>query len=162
MKCTVVRVKGTLFVRCDMSLNSEPTMVSNFWPIDETCSRAAFRLVGYEVEDRGRDGRFSLSIRPALERLGDTIEYHQLKECVAALPQGGRTEASFQESTPIPPPRVRKGIEVRYQYGRWAFRDDPYYDDMRETALQSIADALQRQRQLGQIAAAALHALNWG
>lgn len=119
MKCTVVREKDRLFVRYEMTCWSEPTLAIGYWPIDQSISRAAFRLEGFQVEDRNYSGRFSLAIGPALDRLGNTIEYHQLKDCVAVLVNGAKTEAERIERQPIPCPKVRRGVETRYHEGTW-------------------------------------------
>jgi hypothetical protein len=35
------------------------------------------------------------------------------------LLEGGRTQAIYQETITIPPPKVRAGIEIRYRSGHW-------------------------------------------
>lgn len=34
-------------------------------------------------------------------------------------PAGGQAEAAFVEEHPVPPPTVRKGVEVRWHEGKW-------------------------------------------
>ena len=119
VKGTVVRRDGRLYVQHTDNLWSQPVQVIQYWPIEERLSRAASRLEGFTVVDHMGRGEFQLEYGAALERLGDTMEYHQLKECKAVLPHGGRTQSEFREEIPIPCPRVRKGIETRYECGRW-------------------------------------------
>lgn len=115
---TVIRDGNKLFVRYVTTLDSEPIEVSRDWPIDLQLSWAAHRLVGLPVVSEGGGG-FRLDWGAALEKLGDTIEYHQAQEAFAVLPQRGHTQAVNCKERPLPCPKVRKGIGVRYQCGRW-------------------------------------------
>ena len=88
-----------VYVRYDSSLSNEPLLISQFWELDNAL----------DMLEGGEECSFTLG---------------QPQWCVHT--RNGRiwfwtkTELpAFGENTPIPPPKVRAGVEVRYQNGEW-------------------------------------------
>lgn len=113
MICTVVREGYKLFVRFESIADSTPERVVGYWPVSEDRSIGAWQLEGCIVEDRAYQGVFS--IKPGVEGQ----DFWRLKQFKAVLVHNGRTEAERIERTPIPAPKVKRGIEIRWYEGRW-------------------------------------------
>jgi len=99
--------KGELCVIDEDSLSSEPKMLVLYWP---TGIRAADFQASYGSDMMGRQvrsGRFGGSY---------IIDGTRLQ---VNLTDGGQTRPIHSKKVPIPAPKVRKGVEVRYYDGRW-------------------------------------------
>ena len=99
--------KGELCVIDEDSLSDEPKMLVLYWP---TGIRTADFLASYGSDMIGRQvrsGRFAGSY---------IIDGTRLQ---INLTEGGQTRPIHNKIIPIPAPKVRKGIEVRYYNGRW-------------------------------------------
>ena len=82
-----------------------PETIVLWWPIGRLPRADYDHLLGQEAIDN-RDGIFRV----------------QIGSCGSQrfmLENGGQTQAIAVERTPLPCPKVRKGIETRYRSGRW-------------------------------------------
>ena len=102
---------GTLCVRDEYNQYSEPKKQVLYWPVNREASRNAALTVFPEIETgaelHGRDGCYSFY--RGMGSYSPTIR----------LENGGATKAIKVETLDVPPPKVRKGIEVRYRNGVW-------------------------------------------
>lgn len=98
---------GWLTIREEDSWTDEPVKVITWWPIcqDSRASLESMELLNKECTYEG-GGVYSIRLAP--------YQYRR-----ASLPQGGSTLPIAVERVPIPPPKVRKGIEIRYRNGSW-------------------------------------------
>lgn len=99
--------KGELCVVDEYPLPREPTQMVLYWP---TGIRVYDFQRGYGEGLMGRSVRYSGS--SGLYSIDGT----QLK---IRLATGGQTKPIHSKKVPIPAPKVRKGVEVRYYDGRW-------------------------------------------
>lgn len=93
--------------------SSKPILRTWYWPIME-CSRynAELYALGHELQE-STSGIYAYAPDP-----NNTLSYAALRTRFA-LCDGGRTQAVRVESEPVPPPKVRAGIEVRWRDGCW-------------------------------------------
>lgn len=89
----------------------EPMMVTNWWPIERVYpgEREVLDLTGARCE-LYPEGRVIFKMGTSPTALWGR-ERH--------LADGGKTLPIHTENIPIPPPKVRKGIETRYHAGNW-------------------------------------------
>ena len=111
MTDTLEDLDGQLVVAARYRYSDQPIVIVNYWP---TGIRTAdfLRDYGYtlpmEVRDNGgAQGSYSI---------GQRLYGHAL---TVRLIDGGKTQAIKQEQVPVPPPKVRAGIETRYRRGQW-------------------------------------------
>lgn len=113
MADTLVERDGLLYVRSDMVHYDAPKVTSNFYPVSD----------GYGGQVRASDFN--------REHIGKPVKYvsghgfyrlergAMLGDIIIRLPQGGQTQATFQETEDVTCPKVRRGIETRWRDGRW-------------------------------------------
>lgn len=94
---------GWLFVVDDATRTDEPMATFAFYPLG---------LKAYVLRDYGR------SVPLQVTYCGEGI---YVDDCGLrfALKDRGRTIPEYFEECQIPPPRVRAGVEVKWQHGRW-------------------------------------------
>jgi hypothetical protein len=93
-----------------MVLSDKPEEIVNFYPLELRTKWLADNHgipVPAELNYRG-DGLYTVETGRAMYAAGHTLR----------LPSGGQTKCVKQEVLPIAPPKVRKGIELRWR-GRW-------------------------------------------
>lgn len=97
---------GHLCVLYADPMDSEPLMSLSWYPIVRG-SRAEFEdIIGEEAKDYGSGLYFG-----KYRGVGYVTKF--------ALEDGGSTRPIAFEQIPIPPPKVRKGVETRYRNGQW-------------------------------------------
>ena len=95
--------------------STEPKRVTWWWPImtDVSKANAEIYALGHKLGPYNgtSDGRYCYSYDPTLPPGAHRTVFH--------LVNGGRTQAIKIEEETIPPPKVRKGVELRWKDGRW-------------------------------------------
>lgn len=97
---------GALFIVYETTLDSEPTLKRLWWRVEHT-------------KGEPYSGRTPLA--------GDTCtssgnNWHCSREgcgLTGSVYAAGNREAEIVEFEPVPRPKVRKGIETRWHYGKW-------------------------------------------
>lgn len=103
--------EGRLCVRADIVMSNEPTVTSLFWPIGNQCAADWQEYIGHQMD--GHDGNYWLS-------LDDVVRpFSRQRQAVFRLENGPQTKAIHVESRPVPRPKVRRGTEIRWRYGKW-------------------------------------------
>jgi hypothetical protein len=108
---TLIDVEGWAMVRSPMVYSDKPEEIVNYYPTDIRTKQMTddFGIpVPAELEYSSMGKYAVLTGRP----MYGTPRY-------IALPQLGQTQCTKQEVIPIPAPKVRKGIEVRWYNGKW-------------------------------------------
>jgi hypothetical protein len=98
---------GWLCVKSEYPKYSEPILVRVWYPICQAYIRDCEDLLGKKV-DRDSHNPGIYFYRNHLERSVRIL----LKDL-------GKTKPIAFETSPIPPPKVRKNIEIRYMDGHW-------------------------------------------
>jgi hypothetical protein len=99
--------KGHLCLKSVDTMYAEPTLLTLWYPFFPAKREDIAHLIGKEAWCFfGPHSGFYTSVGSA-----DTHTY--------ALQDRGTTKPIHAESTPVPCPRVRKGIRVRWESGRW-------------------------------------------
>ena len=101
----VKRDDGMLYIRDSFRLSDRPAEKVMYWPIERRACDIAEDLIGMPLT-LSRDWEFLYSIR----QHGMTRFEYRL---------GGDKQASHVEEAEIPAPKVRKGIETRWNRERW-------------------------------------------
>lgn len=100
--------RGELCVVEEDPSYNEPTMMILYWPTGIQASDFRYsygdELMGNLVQSAGTGGAYSIIGVPRLQ---------------VHLVHGGKTKAIHVETRKIPPPKVRKGTELRYKEGGW-------------------------------------------
>jgi hypothetical protein len=105
---------GILYVASDYAFNDKPEKITRFYPCGngyggkirvDSYNR---ELVGAKLEHSGGGGCYLLR-RPE-------DPYRSLR---IDLQNGGATVPDFTETSEVPAPKVRKGIEIKWRDGRW-------------------------------------------
>ena len=109
-KDTLIDLEGWAVVRSPMTLSDKPEEIVNYYP---TGMRVKDLIENYGIPVPA-DLEYSTMGRYAV--MTGRPMYGQAR--IIALPQLGQTRCIKQEIIPIPGPKVRKGIEVRWR-GRW-------------------------------------------
>ena len=108
MNPKIVRCQGKWCVRSPYNMYNEPKMSICHWPIGRTSQR--INLAYYEgnkvIARHKYSGFYALKIAP----------YQHID---LYLVDGGKTQSIETVTEDIPCPKVRKGIETRWENGRW-------------------------------------------
>jgi hypothetical protein len=109
MSTTLVEIDKRLFVRWENADFAEPVLHVNYWPTGVYAPEFKFN--------------YGMELPCALKDLGNgcyqvTLEGYG-QGPVARLTDGGATKSTKYEQIPIPCPKVRKGIQTRYEHGYW-------------------------------------------
>lgn len=110
-KDTLIDVDGWAMVRSPMIYSDKPEEIVNFYPTGlRTRELIDFHGIPVPAElEYSTMGRYAVMTgRP----MYGTPRY-------IALPELGQTKCTKQEVIPIAPPKVRKGIELRWRNSRW-------------------------------------------
>ena len=87
--------------------HDKPEVVTNHWPIGRITPWIDLeKFNGAEVTKGGCNYEYSLRIAP----------YNYVRMYLKDL---GKTESIHTTTEPMPCPKVRKGIETRYRWGKW-------------------------------------------
>lgn len=98
--------EGKLYVVYETTKDSEPTLVRMWWPVQQTRGNA-YNMNRPEPGDKATSsGDWWMCYR---EGCGST----------GSVSFPGNTQATFVETEAVPPPKVRKGIEIRWYQGHW-------------------------------------------
>jgi hypothetical protein len=99
---------GWLCIRFEGSEFFTPTLTIHWWPVRREARADVERFIGL-TPARGHAGFFSVADPwyPGGRRVDLTLK------------DGGSTQPIATESRPLPCPKVRAGIETRYEAGRW-------------------------------------------
>lgn len=107
--------KRALCVKCVDVEWRDPKRVTWWWPIVPDISRthAEVYALGHKLSPYtgNSDGRYCYSYDSSLPP--------GAHRTVFQLINGGRTQAIKIEEETIPPPKVRKGVELRWKDGHW-------------------------------------------
>jgi hypothetical protein len=109
----LVKRDHKLFIRYETCRYSEPIKDVLYWPVSH-----ASAFVGETFPLPARDagnGSYTVRRNPDLDKSDCGYDAH----FTVYFPNGGATKAEFVETSEIPCPKVRKGIETRYHNGRW-------------------------------------------
>lgn len=111
----LVKRDGWLYLARSDTMSSEPTLLTNLWRV----GAASSLLCPDEVVPEG-------GWRTTVDSLTGQVEV-RMSDAPWATPWRlgylpGNRPADLVERTPVPPPRVRKGIEVRWWNGAWEKR----------------------------------------
>ena|SRR3990167_693438 len=99
--------KGWLTIREEENDSNDPVRRITFWPVSQ-CSETWLQEMDFLDKEATYQGGGTYSVR---------IAPYTYRTC--ALAEYGNTRALAIETEPIPAPKVRKGLEVRYRDGRW-------------------------------------------
>ena len=97
---------GWLCVRSEMRMTDTPETAVSWYPIVKAYPSEFVDIVGEPAHYQG-DGLYQGKYRG----IGYISRF--------ALTDGGQTKPIAHEIVPIPQPKVRKGIDVRYRHERW-------------------------------------------
>ena len=105
---TLAYRNGHLCIRYQDTRSDIPEITVLYWPILRTIEAEYAEHYGKTAHDEN-DGIYS--VQAGSGPFSGWIRFR--------LTEGGQTKPIAQDAVPIPKPKVRKGIEVRYRYGRW-------------------------------------------
>ena len=109
MSTTLVEIDNRLFVRWENPDFCEPVVHINYWPTGIYSPQFKFTY-GMELPTNLKDvGNGCYQVIVEGWGQGPTIR----------LTEGGATKSTKYEKHPIPCPKVRKGIQTRYDHGYW-------------------------------------------
>ena len=98
---------GWLCIKSQDNMDSEPRLITQWYPVVEGHRFEFEHLLGLDAFNE-RDGWYSV-------KTGYGTYGYQRMRCF----DGGATVPIAHEVTPIPVPKVRKGIETRYRNSSW-------------------------------------------
>ena len=107
---TLVEIDKRLYVRWENPGFSEPIMHVNYWPTGIYAPEFKFNY-GVELPLKLTD------LGNGCYRVFEGYTYD--RDTVIRLTNGGATKSEKYEEIPIPCPKVRKGIQTRYDHGYW-------------------------------------------
>ena len=97
---------GWLCIRYTIPAYDKPEMLVTWWPICRASMTEAAEWIGLEAHDFG-SGTYAVRVPGT----GFDRKFY--------LMNGGSTTPIANSADPFPAPKVRKGIQLRYNYGRW-------------------------------------------
>lgn len=108
MNPKIVKCQGRWCIRSPYNMYNEPKMSICHWPIGKTSQRIDLSYYeGNEVTPRhGYSGIYALKIAP----------YQHVDLYLIDM---GKTQSIETTIEDIPCPKIRKGIETRFENGRW-------------------------------------------
>ena len=108
---TLVDLEGYAVVRSPMIYSDKPEEIVNYYPTGMR-TKSLIEDFGIPVPadlEYSRMGEYAVMTGRAM--------YSRAR--IIALPELGQTKCIKQEVIPIPCPKVRKGVETRWNNGRW-------------------------------------------
>jgi len=107
MNPKIVKCQGKWCIRSPYNMHNEPKVSICHWPIGRTSQRVDLTYYeGCEVSKKGYTGIYALRIAP----------YQHVDLYLIDM---GKTQSIETTIEDIPCPKVRKGIETRWENGRW-------------------------------------------
>jgi hypothetical protein len=102
--------EGYLCIRWDDAEYDRPERVTCWYPAFRAHRADYAHLIGLPAQPvGGSGGRYTV-------RIGEGFSGHHV---TVQLERGGNTQPIAFERTPIPCPKVRKGVETRYAHREW-------------------------------------------
>ena len=107
MNPKIVQCQGKWCIKNYYNLYNEPKISICHWPIGKISQRVDLSFYeGHEVTSRGHSGIYTLRIAP----------YQYVDLYLIDMSKTQSIETTIED---IPCPKVRKGIETRFENGRW-------------------------------------------
>jgi hypothetical protein len=110
---TLAERDGYLYVASVYNFSDKPEQITRYYPVSNGYG-GKVRVDSYNRELVG--AKLEYDTAPGCYLLRRPDPYASLR---INLQNGGSTVPDFTETAPVPAPKVRKGLQVRWDCGRW-------------------------------------------